>query len=57
MKNYLRSTAKPKNAQELIDGIKSFWKTLTTEVCKRYVEHLRRVIPEVIEVQGEPSGY
>ena len=57
MKNYLRTTAKPKNTQELIHGIKSFWKTLTPEVCKRYVGHLRKVIPKVIEVQGEPSGY
>ena len=37
MKNYLRTIAKPKNTQELIHGIKSFWKTLTPEVCKRYI--------------------
>ena len=57
MKNYLRTTAKPKNTEELRTGIKAFWKTLTPEICKRYVGHLRKVIPKVIEVQGEPSGY
>ena len=57
MKNYLRSTAKPKNTQELQMGIKAFWKTMTPEVCKRYVGHLRKVIPEVIKVDGAPSGY
>ena len=57
MKNYLRTTAKPKNTQELRDGIKAFWKTLTPDVCKHYVGHLRKVISKVIEVQGEPSGY
>ena len=57
MKNYLRSTAKPKNTQELRMGIKAFWKTMSPEVCKRYVGHLRKVIPKVIEVNGAPSGY
>ena len=57
MKNYLRSTAKPKNTQELRTGIKAFWKTMTPEVCKRYVGHLRKVIPKVIQVDGAPSGY
>jgi transposase len=57
MKNYLRSTVKPKNTHELRMGIKEFWKTMTPEVCKRYVSHLRKVIPKVIEVEGAPSGY
>ena len=58
MKNYmyLRSTVKPKNMHELWMGIKEFWKTMTPEVCKQYVGHLRKVIPKVIEVDGAPSG-
>ena len=56
MKNYLRSTVKPKNTRARM-GIKEFWKTMTPEVCKRYVKHLRKVIPKVIEVEGAPSGY
>ena len=30
---------------------------MTPEVCKKYVGHLRKVIPKVIELKGEPSGY
>lgn len=54
MKNYLRTHAKPKNTEELRTGIKEFWKTLTPDACKRYVQHLQRVIPKVIEVDGAP---
>jgi transposase len=57
MKTYLRTYAKPKSTDELRAGIKAFWKTLTPSVCKRYIGHLRRVIPKVIEVDGAPSGY
>ena len=38
-------------------GIKEFWKTLTPEKCTRYINHLHRVIPVVIEKQGNPSGF
>ena len=57
MKNYLHTHAKPKNTEELRAGIKAFWKTLTPDVCKRYVGHLKRVIPKVIEVDSAPSGF
>jgi len=33
MKQYLRIHYKPKNLQELKDGIQHFWLTLTPEVC------------------------
>jgi len=26
-------------------GIKLFWKTLTPEVCKKYIDHIHKVIP------------
>ena len=57
MKSYLRSTAKPKNTHELRMGIKVFRKIMTPEVCRRYVGHLHKVIPKVIEVNGVPSRY
>ena len=57
MKQYLRTYYKPKNLQELKDGIESFWVTLTPEVCKRYINHLNKVIPKIVEVNGDPSGY
>jgi len=57
MKQYLRSQYKPKNLDELKAGIEKFWHSLTPEVCQKYISHLRKVIPKVIEVQGAPSGY
>ena len=57
MKSYLRTHAKPKNTDELRAGIKALWKTLTPSVCKRYIGHLRRVIPKVIQVDGAPCGF
>ena len=57
MKEYLRRVTKPKNTAELKAGIKEFWKTLTPEVCTKYIRHLRKVIPKVIDDEGGPSGY
>lgn len=57
LKYYLRHQYKPKNLESLIDGIKCFWKTVTPEVCRRYIGHLQTVMPKVIEVKGAPSGY
>lgn len=54
LKQYLTHIIKPKNKQELIDGIKHFWNTkLTAAQCTRYINHLHRVIPVVIAKQGE----
>lgn len=57
MKQYLRNHFKPRTLSELKVGIQEFWVTLTPEVCSRYIGHLHRVIPKVIEVGGSPSGY
>lgn len=54
LKQYLTHTVRPKNKQELINGIKQFWGTkLTIEQCTRYINHLHRVIPYVIAKGGE----
>ena len=57
LKTHLRNKVKPTNQETLIAGIRSFWKTLTPEVCRRYIFHLKRVVPKVIEENGGPSGY
>ena len=57
LKDYLRNEYKPKNLGELKSGIKAFWATLTPAICKKYISHLKKVIPKVIEVQRLPSGY
>lgn len=48
---------KPKNLQELIDGINTYWKTVTVKKCNNYINHLYKVLPRVIENNGGPTGY
>ena len=57
LKQYLRTTYKPRNLEQLKSGIQQFWMTLTPEVCRHYIGHIHRVIPKIIEVNGEPSGF
>ena len=57
LKQYLCTTHKPRNLDELKRGIQQFWMTLTPEICQCYIGHIQRVIPQVVEVNDEPSGY
>ncbi len=57
LKDYLRIHYKPKNLSELKAGIKAFWATVTPEMCRKFIGHLKKVIPKVIEVKGGPTGY
>lgn len=54
LKQYLTHTYRPKNKQQLLDGIMEFWrKKMTPDQCTRYINHLHRVIPVVIAKNGE----
>ena len=58
LKQFLKNSYKPSNLAELKQGVEQFWSTLTPEVCQKYISHVsNKVIPKVIEVRGEPSGY
>ena len=57
LKEYLRREVKPQTKATLVDGIKEFWKTVDTAKCRRYIRHLRKVVPRVIEEKGGPTGY
>jgi hypothetical protein len=53
LKEFLRSKVKPRTKGELVAGIKLFWSTVVTpELCKRYVEHIRKVAPLVVASGG-----
>ena len=54
LKEYIRREVKPKSKQELIYAIlaDSRWRK-----CCRYIGRLEKVLPKVIEVQGEATGY
>lgn len=54
---YLQIVAKPRTKDQLIQGIKAFWETLSTPQCERYIDHIHKVIPYVVLNRGEASGY
>lgn len=59
LKLYLESKVKPRNKQELVDGIKKFWaRKVTPEKCAKYIDHvLHKVVPAVLEVQGAATKF
>lgn len=57
MKRFLRTDVKPNNLEELKQGIRKFWKTMTAKKCQQYIDHIQKVMIKVIEKNGEPSGY
>ena len=40
-----------------MNGIDKFWQTLTPDVRRKYIQNLHKVMPKVIEVDGNPSSF
>ena len=57
LKEFLRREVKPKTKDELVDGIVEFWGSVSGEKCRKYIRHLDKVIPKVIELGGAATGY
>ena len=57
LKEFVRREVKPKTKDELVNGITAFWNTVDVAKCTRYIRHLRKVIPRVIELKGDATGY
>ena len=57
LKHRIRKNVKPRNKEELVQGIMGYWNELTDEKCQRYIQHVHKVIPAVIANGGGPSGY
>ena len=57
LKDFMQREIKTKCNQELVDGITAFWRTVDKEKCSKYIRHLRKVIPKVIELHGVATGY
>ena len=53
----MRRVVKPKNKQELVSGILEFWDTVDINKCKKYIGHLRKVIPIIIKQNVGPTEY
>ena len=56
LKEYMRRKVKP-TTKQLIDGIHSFWMTVDVPKCTKYIRHLQRVLPCVIELNGAATGF
>ena len=57
LKEYIRRVKKPRTKEELIDGIKEFWDSVTVTKCLKYINHLKEILPKVIELNGNATGY
>ena len=57
LKEFLRREIKPHTKDELVAGIEQFWGTVSRDNCKKYILHLRKVMPRVIELEGAATGY
>lgn len=57
LKEYIRQEVKPRMKAELVERIQQFWETMDFAKCIKYIRHLRKVIPRVIEVEGDATGY
>ena len=57
LKEYIRREVKPTRESELTAGITRFWDTVDANKCKKYIGHLKKVFPRVIDVSGAATGY
>lgn len=57
MKEYVRREVKPRTKDELVQGIKDFWNSVDVHKCAKYIKHLKKVLPKVIELEGDATGY
>lgn len=52
LKKFLRREIKSKTKDQLVDEIQIFQSTVSVDKCRKYISHLRKVIPCVIELDG-----
>ena len=57
LKEYVRREVKPETKDELVAGILRFWQSVTPEKCVKYIRHLKKVMPKVVELEGAATGF
>lgn len=57
LKEFIRREVKPTTKDQLVEGIRQFWSTIDMAKCCRYIRHLQKVLPKVVDVQGNATGY
>ena len=58
LKHYLNTVYKPRNKDELITGIVTFWnEKLSLDQCNRYINHKFTTLPAIIINSGAATGF
>ena len=58
LKHFLRTTVKLTTKEQLLEGITRFWRErVMAEKCTTYINHLKKVVPMVIQREGRASGH
>jgi hypothetical protein len=57
LKHHIRKHVKPRNKEELVNGIKDYLSGLTVETCQNYIQHIHKVVPAVVASEGGPTKY
>ena len=57
LKEFIHREVKPTTKDELVREIRDFWATVDEYKCRRYIGHLRKVLPKVVEKNGCATGY
>lgn len=57
LKEFNRREVNPQTKDELVAEITKFLDTVTVEKCQKYINHLKKVIPKVIKLNGAATGY
>ena len=57
VKDFLKRKHKPRTKEELVSGIVIFWKTLSAHKCRKYIEHIHKVMPDVVLNNGGPTVF
>jgi hypothetical protein len=57
LKRYLADELRPNNKHELINGILKFWSTkVTIDYCVSKIDHVQRVLSQIILLEGKATG-
>lgn len=58
LKNHVARVAKPSTKEELETAIRTFWREkVTVGKCVRYINHIHKVLPKVVECEGRATGF
>ena len=57
LKEFMHREVKPQTKDQLVEGIKKFWGLVSGEKFCKYIRHLHKVVPRIIEVGGAGTGY